>query len=117
MLIKDSGPRPAAGLAAQLLQALAREALAACDPAAAVPRKALFDRGDVARRVAARATAAGGVGFLASGGGSALMTAALPPLLGEVDKTNLHGVLLTCGAPIGSISTVRKHLSAVKGGR
>src|SRR6266478_4709776 len=40
MLIKDSGPRPAAGLAAQLLQALAREALAACDPAAAVRRAA-----------------------------------------------------------------------------
>src|SRR6058998_3392599 len=35
---KDSGARPAPGLAAQLLQALAREALAACDPAAAVRR-------------------------------------------------------------------------------
>src|SRR5947208_16346194 len=40
MLTKDSGARPAAGLAAQLLQALAREALAACDPAAAVRRAA-----------------------------------------------------------------------------
>src|SRR5262249_16928270 len=26
-------------------------------------------------------------------------------------------LLLTCGAPIGAINTVRKHLSAVKGGR
>ena len=38
MIIKDSGARPAASLAAQLLQTLAREALAACDPAAAVRR-------------------------------------------------------------------------------
>ena len=223
MLIKDSGPRPAAGLAAQLLQALAREALAACDPAAAVrraaharpdllsicgrpismtrkgrlyllafgkaapamtigfvqrfkeaggkrilealvvhppaerpekgrrtvsnppplltasladlrlpasrlrlktvpgehpvPLKDSFAAGKAAMRFAARATAADDVVFLASGGGSALMTAPLPPLLREIDKTNLHRVLLTCGAPIGSINTVRKHLSAVKGGR
>ena len=38
MLTKDSGAPPAAGLAAQLLQALAREALAACNPGAAVRR-------------------------------------------------------------------------------
>src|SRR5256885_8934130 len=45
MLTKDSGARPVAGLAAQLLQALAREALAACDPAAAM-RRALHARPD-----------------------------------------------------------------------
>ena len=38
MIIKDSGARPGLSLAAQLLQTLAREALAACDPAAAVRR-------------------------------------------------------------------------------
>src|SRR5215510_14993444 len=38
MIIKDSGARPAASLAAQLLRTLAQEALAACDPAAAVRR-------------------------------------------------------------------------------
>src|SRR2546426_165178 len=135
MLTKDSGTRPAAGLAAQLLQALAREALAACDPAAdvrlpaprlrlktirgehPVPLKDSFAAGKAALRFAARATAADDVIFLASGGGSALMAAPLPPLLREIDKTNLHKVLLTCGAPIGAINTVRKHLSAVKGGR
>ena len=223
MLTKDSGPRPVVGLAAQLLQALAREAVAACDPAAAVrravharpeqlsmcgrpisltkkgrlyllafgkaapamtigfvqrfkeaggkrilealvvhppaerpgkgrrtvsspppllttsladlrlpasrlrlktvpgehpvPLKESFAAGKAALRFAARATAADDVVFLSSGGGSALMAAPLPPLLKEIDKTNLHRVLLTCGAPIGSINTVRKHLSAVKGGR
>src|SRR6059036_377936 len=38
MIIKDSGARPGTSLAAQLLQTLAGEALAACDPAAAVRR-------------------------------------------------------------------------------
>src|SRR5882672_7273820 len=223
MLIRDSGPRPAAGLAAQLLQALAREALAACDPAAAVrraaharpellsicgrpismtrkgrlyllafgkaapamtigfvqrfkeaggkrilealvvhppaerqekgrrtvsnpppfltasladlrlpasrlrlktvpgehpvPLKDSFAAGKAAMRFAWRAGAGDDVVVLASGGGSALMAAPLPPLLREIDKTNLHRVLLTCGAPIATINTVRKHLSAVKGGR
>jgi glycerate 2-kinase len=223
VLTKDSGARPAAGLAAQLLQALAREAVAACEPAAAVrravharpgvlsicgrpislgrkgrlylvafgkaapamtagfvqrfkeagagrllealvvhppggvatkgrkagsapppaltealaalhlpasrfkvktmpgehpvPLKASFAAGKMALRFAARATSADDIVFLAAGGGSALMAAPLPPLLKEIDKTNLHRVLLTCGAPISSVNTVRKHLSAVKGGR
>src|SRR2546428_10402484 len=38
MMIKDSGARPGTSLAAQLLQTLARQALAACDPAAAMRR-------------------------------------------------------------------------------
>ncbi len=81
------------------------------------PLKRSFEAGKAALRFAARATAADDVIFLASGGGSALMAAPLSPLLKEIDKTNLHRVLLTCGAPIGAINTVRKHLSAIKGGR
>src|SRR3989442_13792691 len=38
MIIKDSGARPGTSLAAQLLQTLAGDALAACDPAAPVRR-------------------------------------------------------------------------------
>jgi hydroxypyruvate reductase len=54
--------------------------------------------------------------FLASGGGSALM--ALPaPGIGLADKQAVTRALLACGAVIGEINCVRKHLSAIKGGR
>lgn len=51
-----------------------------------------------------------------SGGGSALM-----PLPAEdvslADKQAITGALLRCGAAIGEINAVRKHLSALKGGQ
>lgn len=54
--------------------------------------------------------------FLASGGGSALLS--LPaPGLSLADKQAVTRALLRCGATIGEINTVRKHLSAIKGGR
>ncbi len=54
--------------------------------------------------------------FLASGGGSALM--ALPaPGISLADKQAVTRALLKCGATIGEINCVRKHLSAIKGGR
>jgi len=54
--------------------------------------------------------------FLASGGGSALM--ALPaPGLTLADKQAVTRALLRSGATIGEINCVRKHLSAIKGGR
>lgn len=53
---------------------------------------------------------------LISGGGSALL--ALPaPGLALGDKQQLTRALLTSGAPISAINCVRKHLSAIKGGR
>jgi hydroxypyruvate reductase len=53
---------------------------------------------------------------LISGGGSALLT--LPaPGLGLADKQEVTRALLACGATIGEINAVRKHLSAIKGGR
>jgi hydroxypyruvate reductase len=65
---------------------------------------------------------AGGLGpddlllCLISGGGSALM--ALPaPGLTLADKQGVTRGLLRCGATIGEINCVRKHLSAIKGGR
>jgi glycerate 2-kinase len=54
--------------------------------------------------------------FLASGGGSALMVLPAPGLLLE-DKRQVTRALLTSGATIGEINCVRKHLSAIKGGR
>jgi hydroxypyruvate reductase len=53
---------------------------------------------------------------LISGGGSALL--ALPSNeIALVDKQTINRALLKCGAHIAEINTVRKHLSAVKGGR
>jgi len=82
-----------------------------------VPLNGSFVAGKTALRFVSRAGAGDDVVFLASGGGSALMAAPLPGLMKETDKTNLHRVLLASGAPITAINTVRKHLSAVKGGR
>ncbi len=55
--------------------------------------------------------------FLLSGGGSALVEQPLDPGVTLEDVQALNRVLVTCGAPIDSINAVRKHLSAVKGGR
>jgi hydroxypyruvate reductase len=54
--------------------------------------------------------------FLASGGGSALLTLPAPGLT-LADKQAVTRALLRSGATITEINTVRKHLSAVKGGR
>src|ERR1700676_3323736 len=55
--------------------------------------------------------------FLLSGGGSALVELPLDPLINLADMQQIHRVLIGCGAPIEAINTVRKHISAVKGGR
>jgi len=53
---------------------------------------------------------------LVSGGGSALLT--LPANgLTLADKQRINRELLACGAPIGEMNTVRKHLSRIKGAR
>ena len=53
---------------------------------------------------------------LVSGGGSALLTLPAPGLSLE-DKQATVRALLASGATIGEMNTVRKHLSAIKGGR
>ncbi len=52
--------------------------------------------------------------FLLSGGGSALLEKPLIPL---EELQELTGQLLSCGADIVEINTIRKRLSAVKGGK
>jgi hydroxypyruvate reductase len=72
-----------------------------------------------ARRILALAegaTADDLVLFLASGGGSALLTLPAPGLTLD-DKRAVNALLLACGATISEINCVRKHLSAIKGGR
>ncbi|HEU5430972.1 MAG TPA: glycerate-2-kinase family protein, partial [Thermomicrobiales bacterium] len=53
---------------------------------------------------------------LVSGGGSALMTAPAGGMT-LADKQAVNQALLASGATIGEMNVVRKHLSAVKGGR
>lgn len=53
---------------------------------------------------------------LLSGGGSALLTCPAEGLSLR-DKRQMTRLLINCGAPIGQINAVRKHMSQVKGGR
>jgi glycerate 2-kinase len=55
--------------------------------------------------------------FLLSGGGSSLVELPLDPRVTLEDMQALNRLLVTCGASIDEINAVRKHLSAVKGGR
>jgi glycerate 2-kinase len=55
--------------------------------------------------------------FLISGGGSALFEKPLAPELTLADLIEFNKVLVTCGLPIEQINVLRKHTSAVKGGR
>ena len=55
--------------------------------------------------------------FLISGGGSAIFDLPLDPQITLDDTIVFHQLLLASGAPINEINTLRKHFSAVKGGR
>jgi hydroxypyruvate reductase len=76
--------------------------------------------GEAAARRILKIAEGGGEGDLVlcpiSGGGSALMTLPAPGLT-LADKQAMNRALLRSGADIGEINTVRKHLSAIKGGR
>lgn len=52
--------------------------------------------------------------FLLSGGGSALFE---KPFISGIELAEITSQLLACGADIAEINTIRKRLSAVKGGR
>ena len=55
--------------------------------------------------------------FMVSGGGSAVVEKPLDPEISLEDLIATYRVLVHSGAPIAQINAVRKHLSAVKGGR
>jgi glycerate 2-kinase len=55
--------------------------------------------------------------FLISGGGSAMFDLPLDPQISLNDTIAFHEALIGSGAPINEINTLRKHFSAVKGGR
>src|SRR6202453_1717380 len=62
-------------------------------------------------------TAASLVIFLLSGGGSSIVEKPIDDEIFLDDLIATYRVLVHSGAPIGEINSVRKHLSAVKGGR
>lgn len=55
--------------------------------------------------------------FLLSGGGSSLVELPLDSSVSIGDLQELNRLLVGCGASIAEINSVRKHVSAVKGGR
>jgi glycerate 2-kinase len=55
--------------------------------------------------------------FLLSGGASALVELPLDPAVTLDEMREVYRLLIGCGASIAEINAVRKHLSAVKGGR
>jgi glycerate 2-kinase len=55
--------------------------------------------------------------FLISGGGSAMFDLPLDPRISLDDTIAFHQLLVASGAPIAEVNTLRKHFSAVKGGR
>lgn len=55
--------------------------------------------------------------YLLSGGGSAMVEKPIDDEISLDDLVETHRVLVASGAPIAEINAIRKHLSAVKGGR
>ncbi|MEO6910818.1 MAG: glycerate-2-kinase family protein, partial [Edaphobacter sp.] len=55
--------------------------------------------------------------FLISGGASAMMELPLDPAIPLADMVSFYRELVHCGASIAEINCVRKHFSAIKGGR
>jgi glycerate 2-kinase len=82
-----------------------------------VPDKGSFAAGRAILDLLAAANRQTLVFFLLSGGGSALVELPLDPGVTLEDMQALNRVLVTCGASIDEMNAVRKHLSAVKGGR
>lgn len=79
-----------------------------------VPDENSFRATQAALDLAGRAQEGDTVLFLLSGGGSALLE---KPLLPGAELQDITGQLLACGASIVEMNTIRKRLSAVKGGR
>jgi hydroxypyruvate reductase len=55
--------------------------------------------------------------YLISGGASAMLELPLDPGIPSADMAGFHRALLCSGMPIEEMNTLRKHVSAVKGGR
>jgi len=85
-----------------------------CEAGHPVPDQDTFSATQKALELTSNLTEDDTVVFLLSGGGSALFEA---PLIPEEELLQLTKDLLACGADIIEMNTIRKRLSAVKGGR
>ena len=85
-----------------------------CEGGHPVPDEGSFAGTAKALELVSGLTAEDSVVFLLSGGGSALFEA---PLISGEELGEITRQLLACGADIVEINTIRKRLSAVKGGR
>lgn len=85
-----------------------------CEGGHPVPDEGSFAATQKALELMQDLTAADDVLFLLSGGGSALFE---KPLVPGAELQDITGQLLGCGADIVEMNTIRKRLSAVKGGR
>ncbi len=82
-----------------------------------LPDKGSFDSAKQALHMLHRARKDTFIFFLISGGGSAMFELPLDRTIPLEDTMAFHEALVSSGATIAEINTVRKHFSAVKGGR
>jgi glycerate 2-kinase len=82
-----------------------------------LPNQDSFDSAAAALRLLQQTGARDFVFFLISGGGSAMFELPLDARISLAETQALYQVLVGSGATIAEINTVRKHFSAVKGGR
>ena len=81
------------------------------------PNASSFRAGDLVFECTHRVSSADLVVYLLSGGGSAICERPLFADIPRRDYETLYQLLVTSGATITQINAIRKHLSAVKGGR
>jgi hydroxypyruvate reductase len=82
-----------------------------------LPNEDSFASARAALRLMHQTTARDLVFFLISGGGSAMFELPLDPRISLAETRALYQALVGSGATIAEINIVRKHFSAVKGGR
>jgi glycerate 2-kinase len=81
------------------------------------PNSGSFEGAEAALQLLSGLSADDFVIFLVSGGGSASLEKPADPGITLADLIEFNRVLVGCGLPIEQINVLRKHLSAIKGGR
>lgn len=82
-----------------------------------LPNRESLLAGDAMLRAVRSASPETLIVYLISGGASAIAEKPIVPNISLPDMVSTYQALVNCGAPIAEINAVRKHLSAIKGGR